>query len=34
MWALSDVFTISNLCIAGVAATIGWVLIEFLRQRF
>jgi Trk-type K+ transport system membrane component len=33
-WALFDVFTISNLCIAAVAATIGWLLIEFLRQRF
>ena len=34
LWALSDVFTFSNLLIAVVAATIGWLLIEFLRQRF
>jgi len=34
LWALSDVFTISNLCIAAIAATIGWLLIEFLRHRF
>jgi nitroreductase len=34
LWALSDVFTIPNLCIAAIAATIGWLLIEFLRQRF
>ncbi|MGA8313578.1 MAG: hypothetical protein WB755_26375 [Terriglobales bacterium] len=34
LWALFDVFTISNLLIAAVAATIGWLLIEFLRQRF
>jgi len=33
IWALSDIFTLSNLCIAVVAATIGWVLIEFLRSR-
>jgi len=34
LWALFDVFTIPNLCIAAAAATIGWLLIEFLRQRF
>ena len=34
LWALFDSFTISNLLIAAVAATIGWLLIEFLRQRF
>jgi hypothetical protein len=33
VWALSDVFTASNLLIAVVAATIGYVLIEFLRTR-
>jgi hypothetical protein len=33
-WALSDVFTASNLVIAIIGATIGWVLIEFLRNRF
>jgi hypothetical protein len=34
LWALFDVFTISNLLIAAIAATIGWLLIEFLRRRF
>ena len=34
VWALSDVFTISNLEIAAVAAVIGYVLVEFLRTRF
>ena len=34
IWALSDVFTLPNLVIAVVAATIGYILIEFLRTRF
>jgi hypothetical protein len=34
LWALSDVFTIRNFEIAIVAATIGYLLIEFLRDRF
>ena len=34
LWALSDVFTVSNLEIAVVAATIGYILLEFLRTRF
>ena len=34
VWALSDVFTASSLGIAVVAATIGYVLLEFLRTRF
>ena len=34
LWALLDVFTVPNLCIAAVAATIGWILIEYLRKRF
>jgi hypothetical protein len=34
IWALSDVFTASNLGIAIAAATIGYLLIEFLRTRF
>ena len=34
VWALSDVFTASSLEIAIVAATIGYVLLEFLRTRF
>jgi Trk-type K+ transport system membrane component len=33
MWAISDVFTVSNLGIAVAGATIGWFLIEFLRHR-
>jgi len=34
VWALYDVFTVSNLGVAVVGATIGWVVIEFLRNRF
>jgi hypothetical protein len=34
IWALSDVFTRSNLGIAIVAATLGYFLIEFMRTRF
>jgi hypothetical protein len=33
VWALSDVFTASSLEIAVVAATIGYVFLEFLRTR-
>jgi len=33
IWALSDVFTVPNLEIAAVAATIGYIFIEFLRTR-
>jgi len=33
-WALCDVLTVANLEIAVVAATIGYILIEFLRTRF
>ena len=32
MWALSDVFTAQNIAIALVAAVIGYVVVEFLRQ--
>ena len=32
-WALSDVFTRSNLEIAIVAAAIGYILVELLRTR-
>jgi hypothetical protein len=32
-WALSDVFTTSNLEIAVVAAAIGYILVELLRTR-
>jgi hypothetical protein len=34
VWALSDVFTLTNLEIAIVAATLGYILLEFLRTRF
>jgi len=32
--ALTDVFTGSNLMIAGIAAVIGYLLVEFLRTKF
>jgi len=34
IWAFSDVFTVPNFEIAVVAATIGYILLEFLRTRF
>jgi hypothetical protein len=34
IWALSDVFTVSSLAIAVIAATIGYILLESLRTRF
>jgi len=33
LWALTDVFTMSNLAIAIVAAVIGYALVERLRTR-
>jgi len=33
-WALSDIFTRSNLEIAMIAAVIGHLIVEFLRTRF
>ena len=33
-WALADVFTAANVAIATIAALIGYVLFEFLRERF
>ena len=33
LWALSDIFTVQNFGIAVIAATIGFVLVEFLRTR-
>ncbi len=33
-WAIRDVFTIANFEIAMVAALIGYVLFEFLREKF
>ena len=32
-WALRDVFTSANFVIAIIAALIGYMLFEFLRQR-
>jgi hypothetical protein len=34
IWALHDVFTISNFAIAAIAALIGYALVEFLRSRW
>ena len=34
IWAVSDIFTITNLGIACIAAVIGYILVEFLRTRF
>ncbi|HEV3511888.1 MAG TPA: hypothetical protein VGS05_09320 [Candidatus Sulfotelmatobacter sp.] len=33
-WALADVFTNANLSIALVAALVGYIVFEFLRNRF
>ena len=33
-WAITDVFTSANFGIAIIAALIGYVLFEFLRNRF
>lgn len=32
--ALADVLTTSNFMIAGIAAAIGYLLVEFLRDKF
>jgi hypothetical protein len=34
VWALSDIFTVSNLEIGLIAAVIGHLVVEFLRTRF
>jgi len=34
VWAIEDVFTIANFGIAAPAALIGYVVFEFLRERF
>ena len=34
LWALSDIFTTSNLGVAVIAAVIGYALVEFLRTKF
>ena len=33
LWALSDIFSVSNFEIAVVAAVIGYFLVEYLRNR-
>lgn len=33
-WAFSEIFTSNNFLIAGVAAVIGYLLVEFLREKF
>jgi hypothetical protein len=33
-WALHDVLTAANLAIAAVATLVGYVVVEFLRNRF
>ena len=33
VWALQDVFTSANFAIAVIAALIGYVLVEFVRNR-
>ena len=33
-WAIGDVFTAANFTIAAIAALIGYILFEFLRERF
>jgi len=34
LWALSDIFTLSNFAIGTVAAVIGYIVVEFLRAKF
>jgi hypothetical protein len=33
VWAVGDIFTVANFRIALIAATIGYVLVEFLRKK-
>ena len=33
-WAVGDVFTAANFAIAAIAALVGYILFEFLRERF
>ena len=33
VWAIADIFTVANFMIAAIAALIGYVLVEFLRNR-
>jgi hypothetical protein len=32
-WAIHDIFTRTNFAIAGIAALIGYLVVEFLRKR-
>ena len=32
-WAVHDIFTVANFVIGAVAALIGYVVVEFLRNR-
>ncbi len=34
VWAIGDVFTAANFAIATIAALVGYMLFEFLRERF
>jgi hypothetical protein len=34
MWAISDIFTMINFTIAIIAAVIGYLVFEFLRNKF
>jgi hypothetical protein len=34
VWAIEDVFTIANFEIAAIASLIGYILFEFLRNKF
>ncbi len=33
LWALNDIFTATNLVIALIAALIGYLVVEFVRDR-
>ena len=33
-WAIKDVLTVANFAIAMIAALVGYILFEFLRNRF
>jgi hypothetical protein len=33
LWAIEDIFTLANLEVAVIAALIGYVLVEFLRNK-
>ena len=33
LWALKDIFTIDNFCIACISGLIGYLVFEFLRKK-